>query len=138
VELGVKFRPSVDGQITGVRFYKGETNIGRHIGHLWTAGGTMLAAATFSDESAGGWQQVIFSEPVPVDASTTYIASYHSPIGRYVASGSYRREPSFQRFVQAVRAGKTLEPSFRRAANIQKVLDMAMASHASQADEAIV
>jgi predicted dehydrogenase len=37
-------------------------------------------------------------------------------------------ETNYQRFVGAVRAGKTQEPSFRRAANIQKVLDMAQVS----------
>jgi hypothetical protein len=36
-----------------------------------------------------------------------------------------------------VRAGKTQEPSFRRAANIQKVLDKALASDLSHADEAL-
>ena len=46
-------------------------------------------------------------------------------------------ETNYQRFVAAVRAGKTQEPSFRRAANIQKVLDAAMASHASGRDEAV-
>ncbi|HWJ73992.1 MAG TPA: Gfo/Idh/MocA family oxidoreductase [Kaistia sp.] len=46
-------------------------------------------------------------------------------------------ETNYQRFVAAVRAGKTQEPSFRRAANIQKVLDKAMVSDASHRDEAI-
>ena len=46
-------------------------------------------------------------------------------------------QTNYQRFVAAVRAGKTQEPSFRRAANIQKVLDAAMASHASGRDEAV-
>ena len=46
-------------------------------------------------------------------------------------------ETNYQRFVQAVRAGKTQEPSFRRAANIQKVLDKALASDASHRDEAL-
>ncbi|MBB3354738.1 hypothetical protein FHT70_004691 [Rhizobium sp. BK049] len=36
-----------------------------------------------------------------------------------------------------MRAGKTQEPSFRRAANIQKVLDKAIASDLSHADGAI-
>ncbi len=35
---------------------------------------------------------------------------------------------NYQRFVEAVRAGKNNEPSFRHAANIQKVLDLAMVS----------
>ncbi|HEV7718019.1 MAG TPA: Gfo/Idh/MocA family oxidoreductase [Arsenicitalea sp.] len=47
-------------------------------------------------------------------------------------------ETNYQRFVAAVRAGKTQEPSFRRAANIQKVLDLAMVSDREHRDEAIV
>lgn len=46
-------------------------------------------------------------------------------------------ETNYQRFVAAVRAGKTQEPSFRRAANIQKVLDMAQVSDRDHRDEAI-
>ena len=37
VELGVKFRSDVAGEITGLRFYKGPGNTGTHTGHLWTA-----------------------------------------------------------------------------------------------------
>ena len=36
VELGVKFRADVNGYITGIRFYKGSTNTGTHVGSLWT------------------------------------------------------------------------------------------------------
>ena len=32
---------------------------------------------------------------------------------------------NYQRFAEAVRLGKNLEPSFRHATNIQKVLDLA-------------
>ena len=63
-ELGVKFRSDIAGYITGVRFYKGAGNTGTHVGHLWTASGTLLATATFTSETATGWQQVNFSQPV--------------------------------------------------------------------------
>jgi len=43
-------------------------------------------------------------------------------------------ETNYQRVVGAVRAGKTQEPSFRRAANIQKVLDMAQVSDREHKD----
>jgi hypothetical protein len=77
VELGVQFRTSINGYITGLRFYKGSTNTGTHVGHLWTGTGTLLATATFSNESASGWQTVTFATPVPVTANTTYFnASY--------------------------------------------------------------
>jgi N,N-dimethylformamidase beta subunit-like protein/uncharacterized protein DUF4082/fibronectin type III domain protein len=83
VELGVKFKADVDGSVTGIRFYKAAANTGAHIGSLWTTGGSRLAQATFTGESASGWQTVTFSSPVAVDAGTTYVASYFAPNGHY-------------------------------------------------------
>jgi hypothetical protein len=85
VELGVRVVPQQDGNITGVRFYKGTGNSGTHLGTLWTAGGTQLATGTFSGESASGWQTLTFTTPVAVSAGTTYIASYWAPNGHYAA-----------------------------------------------------
>ena len=78
IEVGVKFRSEVAGWITGIRFYKGAANTGTHVGHLWASDGTPLGSATFSSETASGWQQVDFAAPVAIAANTTYIASYHS------------------------------------------------------------
>jgi hypothetical protein len=89
VELGVRFRTETSGVITGVRFYKGAANTGTHTGTLWTNGGAQLATATFSAESASGWQQVLFDAPVPVTANTTYVASYHTDAGNYALNGGY-------------------------------------------------
>ena len=80
VELGVKFRSDINGFIKGIRFFKGPTNIGTHVGTLWSATGTPLAQATFQNETSGGWQQVLFTTPVAVTAGTTYVASYHAPM----------------------------------------------------------
>ena len=85
VELGVRFRADANGTITGVRFYKGTGNTGTHIGNLWTNTGTLLATATFANETASGWQQVTLGSPVAVTANTTYIASYHTVTGQYGA-----------------------------------------------------
>jgi cysteine-rich repeat protein len=79
LEIGVKFRSSVDGFVTGLRFYKGSLNAGPHVGHLWSAGGTLLAEAVFTGETASGWQEVALSPSVPISAGTTYVASYHTP-----------------------------------------------------------
>ena len=58
---------------------------------LWTATEHCLPRATFTDETASGWQQVSFSTPIAITAGTTYIASYHS-------SGNYSAGPGlFQR-----------------------------------------
>jgi hypothetical protein len=89
VEVGVKFTADKFGTISGLRFYKATTNTGTHVGSLWTADGQLLAQATFSGESASGWQTVTFSSPVAVQPNTTYVASYHAPNGHYSATGAY-------------------------------------------------
>jgi WD40 repeat protein len=88
VELGVKFTVDISGTITGVRFYKGSTNTGTHVGKLWTSTGQLLASAQFQNETASGWQQVSFASPVAVTAGTVYIASYYAPNGNYAATNS--------------------------------------------------
>ncbi len=89
VNLGVKFRSDVDGYITGIRFYKGAANTGTHVGTLWSSAGAQLASATFTNETASGWQQVNFSTPVAVTANTVYVASYLAPNGRYAGDNSF-------------------------------------------------
>lgn len=89
IEVGVKFRPLVNGKITGVKFYKGTLNTGTHTGNLWTLAGSNLATATFTSETASGWQEVAFSTPVDVVAGTTYVASYFAPNGHISFTSSY-------------------------------------------------
>lgn len=88
VELGVKFKPAVNGVVTGVRFFKGDGNTGTHTGSLWT-GTTRTATVTFAGETATGWQTAIFAKPVIVKAGTEYVASYLAPVGRYALEGGY-------------------------------------------------
>jgi uncharacterized protein DUF4082/Big-like domain-containing protein len=83
VELGVKFRSDVAGTVVGVRFYKGTITTGTHTGTLWSSSGTKLATATFSGETASGWQQVNFATPIAIAANTVYVISYHTNVGRY-------------------------------------------------------
>ena len=95
----MQFSSATTGYITGVRFYKAAANTGTHIGSLWTAGGTLLAQATFSGETASGWQQVTFAQPVAIAAGTTYVAGYHTDTGHYsfdlgyFGSNSYTNAP---------------------------------------------
>ncbi len=89
VEVGVKFRSTVNGYICGIRFYKSSSNTGTHVGTLWSGAGQPLAQATFSNETASGWQQVDFATPVAITANTVYIASYHAPVGRYSVNENY-------------------------------------------------
>lgn len=89
VEVGMKFRSDVAGMVTGVRFFKGSFNTGTHVGHVWSSTGTLLASVTFVGETASGWQQAIFSSPVPISANTTYVVSYFAPVGFYSSTKDY-------------------------------------------------
>jgi hypothetical protein len=89
IGLGVKFRSSSAGYVHAVRFYKGSQDNGTHVGRLWTSTGTVLAAATFTNETPSGWQQVQLPSPVPIAANTTYVASYHSSAGYYSTTDNY-------------------------------------------------
>src|SRR5262249_20169637 len=88
-EVGVKFTSDTAGYITAVRFYKGAGNTGTHVGHLWDSSGNLLATATFSGETATGWQQVYFATPVAIQVNTTYVASYFAPVGHYAVDIGY-------------------------------------------------
>lgn len=102
VELGMKFQASTSGDIVGLRFYKGPSNTGTHIADLWSSTGTLLATASFSNETASGWQQVNFATAVTITAGTTYIASYHT-------AGNYSADPNL--FANAVTNGPLTAPS---------------------------
>ena len=91
VELGVKFRSETAGSILGIRFYKSAANIGTHIGSLWSINGNRLATATFSGETASGWQQVNFATPVAIQANAVYVASYFTPSGTRAAISTTSR-----------------------------------------------
>jgi uncharacterized protein DUF4082/Big-like domain-containing protein/IPT/TIG domain-containing protein len=89
IEVGVKFQSDSDGYITAIRFYKGSSNSGTHFGHLWKSDGTMLAEVIFTGESASGWQEIAFGDPVAITANTTYVASYHTNAGWYAVDTDY-------------------------------------------------
>lgn len=89
VELGMKFRAEVSGDVLGIRFYKHPLNRGIHVGNLWTMTGTRLATARFTSETASGWQEVRFPAPVRIEANVTYVASYFCQGGHYSADLNY-------------------------------------------------
>jgi hypothetical protein len=95
VELGLKFQSDVNGFVTGLRFYKGASNIGVHVGNLWTSSGALLTTVTFTNETASGWQPVDLATPIAITANTTYIASYHTTVGYYSADPAYFASSGF-------------------------------------------
>ena len=89
INVGMKFQTSTSGAITGLQFYKASTNVGTHVGSLWTSTGTLLGSVTFNNETASGWQVATFAQPIPVTAGTTYVISYLAPSGHYSADANY-------------------------------------------------
>ena len=79
IDAGLKFETATPGYVTGVQFYKGASNTGTHVGHLWDASGNLLATATFTNETASGWEQVNFATAVPIAGLRIpiYVASYY-------------------------------------------------------------
>ncbi|GAA4584399.1 hypothetical protein GCM10023194_24250 [Planotetraspora phitsanulokensis] len=107
ITLGVKFQAATSGTVSGIRFYKGAQNTGTHVGSLWTSSGQLLASATFTGETASGWQQVNFSTPVVVSAGTTYVASYHTTSGFYSVTRSYFTSPYVNGLLTALASGSS-------------------------------
>jgi Domain of unknown function (DUF4082)/Bacterial Ig-like domain (group 3)/Bacterial Ig domain len=93
IEVGVRFTSDTAGLVTGVRFYKGTSNTGTHIGDLWSASGSLLATGTFTNETASGWQTLTFPTPVAVSAGVQYVASYHTNVGFYSSTIGFYTQP---------------------------------------------
>ncbi|WP_197523278.1 DUF4082 domain-containing protein [Actinokineospora pegani] len=89
VELGMRVTPSIDGKIYGARFYKVAGDIGSHTATLWSSAGVPLATGTFVNETASGWQTVLFPAPVDVTAGTTYVVSAYTSAGKYGYTPQY-------------------------------------------------
>ena len=54
IELGMAFTPTVDGLVSGVRFFKDYRNTGTHIGTLWTSTGSSLGTVDLPERDAVG------------------------------------------------------------------------------------
>jgi Domain of unknown function (DUF4082) len=105
VELGTSFRANTAGAVTAIRFYKHAQNTGRHTGRLWDDTGKVLATATFSAETAAGWQTARLATPVPLQAGRWYVASYHAPVGRYADDQNYFARRTLTSGVLQARSG---------------------------------
>jgi hypothetical protein len=88
IELGVKFRSTVNGTVLAVKFYKTPGNSGAHTAQLYTKDGTLLASQVYQTETDSGWQTLFLTVPVAINANTTYIAAYFSSLGNYVSTAN--------------------------------------------------
>ena len=90
VEVGVRFRSSVAGAVTAIRYFKGAGSPqAKKAGHLWDRSGRLLAAVQFASETSSGWQEASLSSSVNIAANTIYVVSYFAPQGGYVSTHDY-------------------------------------------------
>jgi Domain of unknown function (DUF4082) len=87
VTLGVRFRSTQPGKVSGIRFFRGAASRDGYAVKLFANNGSLLAGAkTWKDTCAVPcWEQVNFARPVPLLANTTYVAAYYTSSGRYAA-----------------------------------------------------
>ena len=82
--LGLVFKSSVPGKVLGARFYKSALNTGQHVANLWQNDGNMVAQAIFANETASGWQEVMFGAGgFAIPADTLHVVSVNMPNGHY-------------------------------------------------------
>ena len=105
VEVGTTFRATVDGSVTGIRFYKHSENQGPHKGNLWDANGKLLASVSFGTGTASGWQIARLGSPVALAANRWYVVSYHAPKGRYADDTDVFRSGTMKTGVLEARSG---------------------------------
>jgi hypothetical protein len=96
-ELGTRFRTTVDGRITAIRYWKAPSEVPSdcagcarvsHTGKIWTADDanpTVLATAFFTDETSSGWQEARLVKPLYIQKDSVYIVSVEAN-SHYVAT----------------------------------------------------
>lgn len=99
VELGMKFIPLKTGRIKGVKFFSPVDPSGVYSGRLWSSGGQLLGAVTFTNVTPNNWQEALFTTPVTVFADSTYIVSYHGE-GHYAATPGGLKDPLVSGYLQ--------------------------------------
>jgi len=93
ITVGSKFTSSVNGFITGVRFYKVPGMNGPHKGALYLvnspSSGTLLASGNYVAETQSGWQTLQFATPIAITAGLVYMTAMFTPDETFVGSHFY-------------------------------------------------
>lgn len=78
LELGVRVTTSAAGYVTEIKYYKFVDSTAEHSAHVWDENGTLLASATFTAETASGWQSVELATPLAISAGQVFTVSVFS------------------------------------------------------------
>lgn len=83
-ELGTRESIDVPGNIIYLSYFRSPDDPGPHVGHLWSANGTMIATVPFTNETPTGWQIQYLDAPMSMPAGT-FTVSVNSPAGAHYA-----------------------------------------------------
>lgn len=91
VELGVRFRSEIDGEITAIKFYRVTPISSGYTVNLWSATGQLLGSgkAIEGQGPTPGWQTIELYPPVPIKANQFYVASYYASKGNYTVAENF-------------------------------------------------
>ncbi len=93
IVTGVLLEALSAGEVRGVRFLKGASDTGAHVGLLYRSSGELLAEVSFAGESATGWQEARFTSPVAIAAGERFVAAVFNDAGFYVSSTGFFTAP---------------------------------------------
>jgi hypothetical protein len=77
-ELGMKFKSSRDGFITGIRFWKAPSETGNHTGRIWDMQGNLLASVVFTNETSTQWQTQQLTQKLSIEKNKIYVVSVNA------------------------------------------------------------
>ena len=104
VELGMRFRSSIDGTVTAISYFKATgAPAATKSGHLWSSTGQLLASVRSPTRQRRVGSRQPCRRPWPIAAATTYVVSYFAPKGGYTSTHNY--------FTTAVVNGPLTAPS---------------------------
>jgi hypothetical protein len=85
-ELGTRFVAAVDGEITGIRYWRAPSetipaseSTGNNTGRIWSENGVLLATVAFDYQwPRSGWHYAYLSQPLPLQAGKAYTVSVYT------------------------------------------------------------
>jgi hypothetical protein len=85
VEVGVKIRTAVTGDIEAVRFFRSVPNPRGYVAKVWSLDGKLLASQVVpgDEREPPGWRVATLPAPVSVLAGSTFVVSYFADAGLY-------------------------------------------------------
>lgn len=104
-ELGLRFRASVPGLITAIRYWKAAADNSTHIGKIWSDSGTLLTSVTFTGESSSGWQIQSLITPFLLSANTFYRVSVNCVNGYAFTTQGFATSVSSSNLTAPIAAG---------------------------------